>query len=74
MIPSLFDQNLSQDELIKRHLLRGERISPMTALNLYGCFRLSSRIHELRKDLNIVKEMVQNNGKKYAEYYLAGNQ
>ena len=65
---------MSQEELIKRHLLRGERISSMTALTLYGCFRLSSRIHELKKDMNIVKEMVQNNGKKYAEYYLAGGQ
>lgn len=33
---------------IKDHLERNGRITPMVALNRYGCMRLASRIFELR--------------------------
>ena len=38
---------LSQNEMIKRHLLTGRTITPLEALRLYGCFRLGARIFDL---------------------------
>jgi hypothetical protein len=38
----------SQRDKILNHLKR-KSITPMDALNLYGCFRLAARIKELRE-------------------------
>jgi hypothetical protein len=35
---------------IKKHLLSGKSITGLQALSKYGCYRLSSVIHRLRKD------------------------
>ena len=43
------------------------------ALTQFGCFRLASRVHDLRqRGIDICKRMVKNpnNGKRYAEYYI----
>ena len=34
---------------ILEHLQKHRSITPLDALNLYGCFRLAARIHELRR-------------------------
>lgn len=61
----------SQRDSILDHLLEGNSITPIDALNLFGCFRLGARIHDLRKDgYNIETEYEHNNGKKYARYKL----
>lgn len=61
----------SQTIQIKEHLLSGKSITPMDALNLFGCFRLGARIFDLKRDgLNIKTEMVERNGKRFAEYRL----
>lgn len=39
----------SQNAQILDHLKTGKEISPIDALNLFGCFRLSARIHDLKK-------------------------
>ena len=45
----------------------------MQALNLYGCFRLGARIHDLKKDGNFIDtKMIYKNGSKYAEYSMRG--
>ena len=68
-IPS-FTQKLSQKELIHRHLRR-QPISPLEALQEYGCFRLAARIAELREDgLNIETVQTKQNGKTFATYQL----
>jgi uncharacterized small protein (DUF1192 family) len=55
--------------MILKHLRR-KPITPIDALNLYGCFRLSARIMELRADgHNIHTELVQKDGKRFAKYY-----
>ena len=41
-------RELTQVELIECHLRKEGSINPMEALNRYGCFRLASRIYELR--------------------------
>ena len=40
----------NQKSLILEDLLAGESITPISALNRYGCFRLAARIADLRKD------------------------
>ena len=60
----------SQKSLIKRHL-RSKPISPLEALQEYGCFRLAARIAELREDgLNIETVQTKQNGKTFATYRL----
>lgn len=41
---------MPQRESIKWHLLTKGSITPIEALKEYGCFRLASRISELRKE------------------------
>ena len=60
---------MTQTERIRQHLETGESITPIDALQTYGCFRLAARIDELRKagmDIQTVKE--SRNGKSYARY------
>lgn len=42
-------ESQSQNKLILRHLKMGGTITGIEALNLYGCFRLPSRINDLKK-------------------------
>ena len=61
-----------QNAKILAHLNEGRSITSLEALNLYGCFRLASRIHDLRKAGIDVKvgEHTTEGGKKVARYYL----
>ena len=62
---------ISQEDLIFRHLELGGTITPLEALNLYGCFRLGARIWDLRqKGYNIQMKLVGDK-KHYAQYKLA---
>ncbi len=64
----------SQNEKIRRHLTMGRKITPLQALKMYGCFRLSARIHDLKqKGLRIVSKIVTTKtGKHVAQYSLKG--
>jgi hypothetical protein len=62
--------NLTQNDKILSYLEEGNSISPIDALNHFGCFRLASRIHDLRSDGHLI-ETVRNAERKYAEYKLA---
>jgi hypothetical protein len=63
----------SQRERIAKHLLSGRAITPLEALSKWGCFRLSGRIYELKKEgMNIGKTMVDRGEKKVASYFYAG--
>ena len=62
----------SQNALIKGWLLNGYSITPMEALNMFGCFRLSARIANLRDEgMPVVTDMVTINDKRVARYYLS---
>ena len=65
----------SQCSAILEHLKKGLSITPLEALNRFGCFRLSARIHDLRHKQgydNIVTERVLTSSGKYvAQYRLA---
>jgi hypothetical protein len=62
----------SQNKQILAHLQRGDALTPIEALTKYGCFRLASRIHELRTDghdIMTIKEKTPS-GKYIARYSL----
>ena len=61
----------SQEDSILEHLKQGNRITPLDALYKFGCFRLASRISDLKKQgLNIDSQMIHREGKKFKEYWL----
>jgi hypothetical protein len=64
---------VTQNDAIKQHLLSGKPITPLDALQKYGCFRLAARIDDLRKaGLDIETLTEKRNGKQYASYVLRG--
>lgn len=64
---------MTQTEMIRAHLQSGRDLSPIDALNHYGCFRLAARIKELRNQgLPIQTLTEQRDGKAWAKYRLVG--
>lgn len=66
----------SQRKQIQAWLKEGNFITPIMALEMCGCFRLSAVIYILKYDygMDIKTEMVyEANGKRYAKYYLDDN-
>jgi hypothetical protein len=62
---------MSQNAAILSHLLSGKSITPIEALNKYGCFRLGARVHDLKSEGHkIDKETVHDrvSGKRFARY------
>lgn len=63
----------SQNAMIREYLEAGHSITPMDALNMFGCFRLGARIADLKKEgMDIRTEIVHDNsnGKHWAKYHL----
>jgi hypothetical protein len=61
----------SQNKIIKAHLESGKTITAIEALTEYQCFRLASRISDLKKSGYLVdKRMIElPNGKRVAQYF-----
>ncbi len=58
---------MTQTDAIRSFLLAGNSLTPIDALERFGCFRLAARIDNLRQeglDIETVKE--RRNGKSYA--------
>jgi hypothetical protein len=64
---------MSQNEMILKKMLQGFRISQKSAIDLFGCYRLSARIKNLKQqDIPIETELVKNKNNSYhAEYFLS---
>ena len=62
----------TQTAQILAHLKTGRSITPLDALEWFGCFRLGARIYDLKQGgHNIYKEMVEtDSGKRVASYTL----
>ena len=62
----------SQSSLIKNHLISGATLTAIDALRNFGCFRLSGRIYDLKKEgLNIESRTIHSlDGKNFSEYYI----
>lgn len=66
---------VSQSVQILAYMQSGRSITPLEALNRFGCMRLGARIYDLKRaGYVVVSEMVRDKrtGKKYARYSLAG--
>tara|TARA_B110000977_G_scaffold102497_1_gene134003 strand:- start:151 stop:354 length:204 start_codon:yes stop_codon:yes gene_type:complete len=63
-------KKVTQKTLVFAHLKR-KSITPLEALNLYGCFRLAAIIHKLRNSGMEIKTVNKTqNGKTFAQYFL----
>ena len=62
----------SQCAKILQDLIEGKRITPIDALEKYGCFRLSGRIHDLKRAGWQIKadSILTESGKRVAQYYM----
>jgi len=60
-----------QKEKILNYLMEGNKLTQIDAFELFGCFRLASRIHDLRLDgHNIKTKTTKSRNATYASYYL----
>lgn len=67
----------TQCDNIREHLVSGKSITPIDALNLYGCFRLGARIADLKKQgMDIHTDIIHDkrNDKRYASYRLVAEE
>lgn len=64
----------NQKQQILNHLQSGKKITPLEALDQFGCMRLASRINELRDEgYPIETKMMSDKEKRWAEYSLDKN-
>jgi hypothetical protein len=62
----------SQTDQIRSALLSGLELTPIDALERFGCFRLAARVADLRAEgLDIETVTETRNGKKVARYRVA---
>lgn len=62
---------MSHCKQILKHLNQGHTITAIEALNLFGCFRLSARIFDLKESgFDIDTEIIAVGKKKIARYKL----
>ena len=61
---------MSQNKQIADYLNKGKKLTPIDALNKFGCFRLAARIADLRNDgMNIVTNTIKLENKKQVAQY-----
>lgn len=62
----------TQEEKILKWLERGRKLTALKALELFGCFRLSARIKDLKKKGHAINSRIIKTryGKRVAEYSL----
>jgi hypothetical protein len=61
---------MSQTKQIAEYLNKGKKLTPIDALNKFGCFRLAARIAELRNDgMNIITTSIKLKNKKLVAQY-----
>ena len=64
-------ERVTQKSKVRAHLESGQSITPIDALERYGCFRLAAIIHTLKNDygMDIKTELIKNKyGTKYGKY------
>ena len=60
---------MTQTATILDHLLSGKKLTPIDALNEFGCFRLAARIGELRQmGHDITTTIIHDGGSSFAQY------
>ncbi|MGI9138569.1 MAG: helix-turn-helix domain-containing protein [Sediminibacterium sp.] len=63
---------MSQNQQIANYLNKGKKLTPLQALEKFGCFRLAARIADLRNNgMNITTKTIKlENNKIVAQYSL----
>ena len=62
---------MSQCAAILLYLQSGHALTPIEALNLFGCLRLAARIEDLRREGHAIDTaMIEGDGKRWASYRL----
>lgn len=62
---------MSQKTKLLRYLQMGKSISPLKAWRIFGIYRLSGRILDLRREgHNIKTDIIERDGKRFARYWL----
>lgn len=62
---------MSQNTEILAHLRRGHALTPLQALQRFGCFRLAARIYDLeQRGHRIARKTVRSGRKLVTAYYL----
>ena len=60
---------MNQTATILDHLSSGKKLTPIDALNEFGCFRLAARIGELRQmGHDITTTIIHDGGSSFAQY------
>jgi len=61
---------MSQNKQIADYLNKGKKLTPIDALNKFGCLRLAARIADLRNEgMNIVTNTIKLENKKQIAQY-----
>ena len=64
----------TQKQIIEGYLLAGNSITPLEALERFGCFRLAAIIHQIREKRHVYTTMITNKyGNRFAKYSLKPN-
>ena len=65
----------TQNEMILAHLRAGHEITPLEALEKFGCLRLAARISDLRATGQNINSRTHHepNGKRFAAYRLCAD-
>ena len=63
---------MTQKAKILKHLMSRKSLSPLKAIGLFGCYRLASRIHELKNDGYPIETVIKSDGqgRTYASYVM----
>ena len=66
---------MTQTHAILAYLKTGAHITPLEALDMFGCFRLGARVWDLRHTgYDVKSRLITKNGKTFAEYWLETNE
>ena len=64
---------MTQEAAIREYLLAGREVTPLEALDRWGCLRLAARIDALRHAGLDIETVIERRGRKrYARYRLRG--
>ena len=64
---------MTQNQQILNYLKTGKSLSPIDALNKFGCFRLSGRIYDLKKEGHDIETAIVTKKKKSFAVYTLKN-
>lgn len=65
-------QNPTKKQLVLNHLQLHGHIEPLQAMFCYNCYRLADVVFRLKKEHDIITEIVQSENSRHAKYIYLG--